>query len=356
MIQKNEDIKKVKSVLNQQQKEFIKSVVEGNAEKARNASEWISLSGKIIAEHKKRNNIIFAGCIGFLCLALTAVISVSHVKTTNVSLELSSETLCMKLEESWKNFEAYNQEQVWINNVIHVSESLNPTHYSSDYPVAIEFLGNNIQVNNLQFNNTTELELHIQNNTLTFFTNDSVIDGKIGLRKGIVNVNDRVDTIDIPENRPKKFYAFTSKKMYSNEYTRLDFSPAEKVSMLNIKPATLHFLKENPAGSGIFKPTLTTGKVILHEIDQQIELLRGENLQIEFTNCRLANVLAEKNNINTIISGDVKTIKGGFAEAPKNYKPTLLEYYYHNQRVALLWSAFVFLMGIMYSIKNVFLK
>jgi hypothetical protein len=346
----------IKSILKNRQNEFIESVEKGNFAEAKRASEWISLTRQIISEHKKRNNIILAILIGTICLAVIAVISISQVKTTNVSLKFTLETLTMKLAENWENKNSLVLQDVWIGNVTKVSSSLNPEIYSSGFPTSVEFLSNNIQVAGIQLNKQTEIDLRIKNNILTLFTNDSLVNGKIGLRKGIIHLDEKTDTLNIPENRPKQFYTFKCKRTPHSELTRMDFSPADTFTMLNIQPEKLNFLIENPVGSGNFESTFLHGKIVLHDTKKEIELLNGENIQVEFTKCRDARFFVEEGKAVIQIMGEVKSLEGGLMNEFKNYKPSLLEYLYHNQRIGLLWSAFIFLLGILFSIKNFFLK
>ena len=353
---KKKNIKEVKSILKKHRKEFVESVMEGNEEKAKKSLEWISLSSQIISDHKKRNSIILAIVIGATCLIITAIISFVHIKTTNVSIFMKSETAKITLANDWQNGNIAGLQHVWIDNVFNVSGSLKPEIYSSEIPIAIEFWGDNIEVTSLHFNKQTEIDLQVTNNILLLFTNDSLVTGKIVLRKGIIQLNDFTDTLNVPVNRPKQFYTFTSKKTSNIELIRMDFSPADKFTMINIKPAKLHFIKEDPAGSANFESTFISGKIILYDIKKEIELLNGENIQIEFTKCRDARFFVEEEKAVIQFTGKVKILKGGLIDETKNYKPTLLEYFYQNQRSGLLWSAFVFLMGILYSIKNIFIK
>ena len=112
---------------------------------------------------------------------------------------------------------------------------------------------------------------------------------------------------------------------------------------------------EDPPGSGNFKSALWQGDIILYDIRKKISLLQNENLFAEFKKSRQADLIFKDDKFIIRLHGSALKLSGGFDSFSTNFKPTLLEYLYNNQRLALFWSAIVFLFGIIWSLAIFFI-
>lgn len=117
----------------------------------------------------------------------------------------------------------------------------------------------------------------------------------------------------------------------------------------------LVFRREEPPGSGRWVSTLLSGSIRLLETNKEITLhaddwlrlgrVEGHRLAIEFN--------PEKpDRFALLFHGTVETVETGPPGFIRNLAPTWLAYLYHQQSLALFWSAGVFLWGMLWSVRT----
>jgi hypothetical protein len=126
-----------------------------------------------------------------------------------------------------------------------------------------------------------------------------------------------------------------------------------RIDGLSVRELVLE--REEPPGSNHWVSTLLSGKVRLRETNKEISLhpddrlrlgrVQGHRLAIEFN--------PEKpDRFKLLFHGTVEKVETGPDGFVQNLAPTWLEYLYHQQSLALFWSAAVFLWGMIWSLRN----
>ncbi|MBD3287525.1 hypothetical protein GF337_01865 [candidate division KSB1 bacterium] len=347
------DINRLKSERRKRFKNSVKSLLDGKTDFAKENIEWINLSTELISKSTERRYFQWALIIGVVCLIIISLGFTMHVRTSQVSIEIIASGVSFSFSEDWRSEQPLIGDTFYINKVKTVHSSLIPQIYHSSQPGTLELSGNNIELKNLSFSKLGYIEIQKQRDNLILDVKNSHVSGRFSLRTGIITINDDLDTLHIPERRPKLVYTFQTDSVTGiADNVHLDIGNLEKLDMNNLNISEVMFQMENPPGSGRFESTIHHGNIHLFDTKEEINILENEKLFIKAVDCRQTSLYLTDNKIGFKFIGTINRLSGGFQNISKDYKPTYLEYFYHNQQLALFWSALVFLFGIIWSIKN----
>ena len=126
------------------------------------------------------------------------------------------------------------------------------------------------------------------------------------------------------------------------------------VSMDNIGITALSFARERASGPGAieFESTIMSGEITFPETRKEIILGRGDHLEIgDATEARVINLSIE-GGITVAFEGKASVISLVQAGKRSDLRPTILEYLYHNQFLAFLWSALGIVWGLAWSVRR----
>ena len=91
----------------------------------------------------------------------------------------------------------------------------------------------------------------------------------------------------------------------------------------------------------------------LNDVARKIELHNGDCISLNVTEGHVTE-LHTSNHINVRFEGTVKELTIGPSGFERDFRPAFIDYLYHNERLALFWSAVVFLWGMLWSIRKIF--
>jgi hypothetical protein len=94
------------------------------------------------------------------------------------------------------------------------------------------------------------------------------------------------------------------------------------------------------------------GDLVLLLNEKSQALLEGDHITFEGFESERLVIRPENGVLNISIEGQADQISAGPKGYEKNLAPTLLEYLYYQQQLALFWSAVLFLWGLFWSLRN----
>lgn len=347
------DINLLKSQRRQRLKKSVDSLLAGKTDSAKENIEWINLSTELILKSKERMKFQWALIIGAVCLIIISLGFSLHVRTTHVSVELVASGVSFSVAEDWRSEQPLIGDSFFIDKITAVQSSLIPQLYNSATPGILALYGTDIELKNVAFSHSSQLDMQKLRDNLTLDVRNSRLSGHFSLRTGIIRINDDADSLDIPARRPKRTYTFQTDSVTGiADYVHLDIGNVKKLNLNNLNISQATFQAENPPGSGHFESTIHRGAIHLFDTKKEITILENEKLFIKAVDCRQASIYLTEDKIGFKFIGTINRLSGGYQNISENYKPTYLKYFYHNQQLALFWSALVFLFGIIWSIKN----
>jgi hypothetical protein len=117
---------------------------------------------------------------------------------------------------------------------------------------------------------------------------------------------------------------------------------------------SLSFARERASepGSAGFESTIRDGRLIIAETRKEVPLRRGDHLEIaDAGEGRLVDV-AIGDAVVVAFEGKAGTVDLLQAGRRTDMRPTLLEYAYHNERLAFVWGALGMVWGLAWSVRR----
>jgi hypothetical protein len=135
--------------------------------------------------------------------------------------------------------------------------------------------------------------------------------------------------------------------------TMLSFGGDELLRLGHIPVRGLAFARETRENltDSHFDSTVVGGTLRLPEVEARVDLRPGEWLRFDALDGRLTRLDIGK-MINLRFEGTAENVRVGPEGFERDLAPSWLAYLYNQERLAFVWSAFVFVWGILWSIRK----
>lgn len=111
-------------------------------------------------------------------------------------------------------------------------------------------------------------------------------------------------------------------------------------------------LQPDPNGGAVFESSVLEGKIRLTEVSTEKQLYRREPLGLYGARGRIAE-LGIDNDLHSVFEGCVREVNVEIKGARRNLAPSKIEYFYYNSRTTFLLSIFSSLWGLVWGIRKV---
>ncbi|MCP4254898.1 MAG: hypothetical protein GY775_16130 [Candidatus Scalindua sp.] len=336
---------------------------DNRLEEAKKNMEWIKLFTQLMNSLPSHNsfNWLWPLIIGTVCLLIIGLAWTQHRQEIQVSFEVVSPNISLKLSEDWKLTNSFRTSNVYIDNLDTVLAPnleirFKRVNMNDQGTATLSLTGNNIKLTDLEIGKGAKLDLEMNRDKLTFFVKEKEFNGKLEAENGYF-----VLTKEDDNESKKKLEDFETIQFKSSE-TRADYVKIELVmvntpwKIRDFSTSTLSFSEEYPPGSGNFESTIKSGNINLPETGDTEDLREGDVLLLKDIVARRLELSRAEAGIKVFFEGTVSAISIGPSEFERNIAPTYLEYFYHHQKIGFFWSAIVFLWGLLWSIKNSIFK
>jgi len=357
------DRKAIRKFANEKQRRINKSIQlleKGDVDGAKNQIEWVKTADQLVEFHKNKQKYIWSIIFVIICIVLVGLSCTLRISKVSVLFDLYLDGLVFSLQDEWKVNDQVIADAYYINNLQQVSTDEQPaefiekpsdTSFAEVFDMSIE--GERVKLTQFELPSNTLIELEINPNQLQIYAKGSQLSGRFSIRRGQAVINGEEQQYNIPINLPPSTISFkTIKTNYDYDPIRFDLNGNHFWEFTNLRVNSLNFYRENPPNSGSFESTIESGKISIYESESQIILTRGEALSIEIASNRSTSIKKLEDKFHLSFEGEVMKIIAGPEGFEKNLKPTLLEYFYYNKRLTFLWSAIVFIWGLLWSIRN----
>lgn len=126
----------------------------------------------------------------------------------------------------------------------------------------------------------------------------------------------------------------------------------DSLSLVIENLSTAEFSRQYPPGSGKTQSTVLAGNLVLLDTGEEIEIRADESLDFECRDCTQHAIFLEKDRLRFTLRGSVEELNWGYRERQSNQVPSVLEYLYLNQKIAMLWGAVLFIYGFIWRFKR----
>jgi hypothetical protein len=93
--------------------------------------------------------------------------------------------------------------------------------------------------------------------------------------------------------------------------------------------------------------TIESGSLVLDDVSRTVDVHNGDRLILQGVDGWITEFSIENGTLELFFKGTVKEIRAGPRGSEKDLSPSLLEYVFSNQPVALFFGSVVFLWGLL---------
>ncbi len=341
--------------------ELVKHLLEDDLGGARKRLEWISIAQKVSSDRTHRRNNLTALIIAAFCTIAVGLAMSLKMPYANVSIELVTREATFVNSETWRSREPFVADEVFLGNLQSVSDwKFNGSSKEVRYgqvmqPFDTTLVGSGIELKEFEVKTKAIIELETSANQLSMYVQRANVTGYLSVREDIVALGgtSRKET-SVPDFPPKYIYFKTIDPVLDAEPVHIDMKNNVSWKFDNMKIDSLGTRIENPLGSGNFQSAVISGSFSIHETNFRGNIAKYDDVLLEIADNLRLSVENDGPYLRILFEGRVSKIMVGPQGFVKDYKPSLLDYIYHNQRITFLWSTIVFMWGMIWSVRKTF--
>jgi hypothetical protein len=342
----------LKRIIREEKAKIAEYITGNDLDSAESSFRRIDLAGKSLADKERfRNKLISSGII-IVVICIISLLYHIRIPTANISVNTISTGFSAHVKQSWHSGNILECKGVRINRVNRLTVLPAFQQFSNRTNVGLN--GNKIVLKEMAIPEGTwiDIDMYRENGLIMLIRNGYVV-CEFVLDKGYFSIDTAIwsvegNVIGLPQT------------FHLNSDTATPLSEPIMISFLNISAFnlslpvvdTLYFAKPGESNPGAFVPSLISGEIKFQETVNTYTLTDFDKLLIISDSItRFKNNLG-KTGLESDFVGGVKHVTSKIGRQSLKIKPTLLEYLYNNQPLAIFWSSIVFLAGIVWSIKK----
>lgn len=350
------NIKQIKGLLaarNNHYQQAIDKLIAGQAADAKKHIESFKTASEIIDVYKASRLFFVAIAVGIICILFVVIMFTTTVNSADVTLDIQCTELMFRTTEDWENGSEIEGNSIYINRLTSVSRNWGPDINTSQ----LDIKGTTIILKELKFDSSGVVWIRLSSGQLKFTGQNTVFGGKISLRSGEISATDTNYSINQPADIPPSTFKFDSEYPLNPDHrVELNVTGASQWKLEGIKTDSLKFEENYPPGSGNFRSTILNGDIKLEDTGINYEISEGQRLLVRIVNTDKFYLTEENSSLRFRFRGNVSTLEGYYKGDKKDFMPTWLEHIYKNERLIFIWSAILFIIGTIWSIRNVLFK
>lgn len=290
-----------------------------------------------------------------LCIAVVGILWSLRVSRTDVSLTVDSFSLRANLADTWKIENAFRSQLMHLERLGTISApnlDISIDQNSGDAWLQLE--GGQIALQTLELKDKTMVEISSSTDEVDLFASRGPLQGRItvvgkvkvtaGPRFGETSTQHSYD-IAIPETIE---FSVTDP---GSVPTQVSIHSPAAWSLPKPKCSALSFVREEVSGAAqrALVSGVRSGVVRFNDTSWPIlDLHEGDLLRVDRTEGARLDARGEKGLIHVTLNGLIGSVTVGDSDTRKEMAPSYLEYLYNRKSLTLVWSAIVFLCGLVW--------
>jgi hypothetical protein len=297
--------------------------------------------------------------VAALCIAIAAVMWSHKIASTSVVLTVETESLQGALAHGWQietplHGSLMHFERMGELDAPNLGLSINEP--AGDAWVTFE--GGHITLQSFQIDSGALLHLATDADQLSMFVSRKPLSGRVTISgKGVMTFGKRSG--DLPTRREYNIaIAETLDFSVANATetpARVTVHHAGKWSLGRVPLAGVGFAVEEGRGiaESAFISGLKSGSIQFNDTSwPRMDLFEHERFSIRDTSAAAVEIRSSEPNLRVNLTGTVKNVTKGTAEANRELAPSYLEYMYNKKSLGLFWAAIALAWGVLWGIRK----
>lgn len=322
--------------------------------KAAHNLAWVAQANRILETYKREpSRLRLAASIALLCIVLAGLALGINAPNNALRLTVQTHSLSFALSErggDWQGKRLLLQgEGLMLENIAglelrgvqHDQGPYNLDLYAADY-----------YVSDLNISAGTWVDVDLEQNILSLAFKRGNVSGTLRIKQAELVLSSELDIIEqsIAEETGEVLQFQSADLGEVPLVLKIDHIQTDRA--ISLQATELQFLRPDPPASLRWISTVLQGDLVLLLNEKTKPLLAGDHISFEDFESERLLINPENGVLNINVEGQADQISAG----PKGYEqdlaPTLLEYLYYQQQLALFWSAVLFLWGLFWSLRN----
>ena len=304
--------------------------------------------------------------VGIACLLFASFALSLRIPWTRVQFDVATTSIVMRLknELSWHGAWNIDPKKVSLRNFTHIE--LPPEEYGSRNETSLEMTvaKGRVRIDDLFFDHGALLEIAVNDGAADIkvsgatFRGDLDISGEVRGHTG-ASLDAGLPFKQFDPDMPPGSFHFLYIAQGASDLQPPAFmngSSAETLALSDITVTSLSFEEEHPKPGRpeqiSFTSQITSGTITMMDSSEQITLSPADTLRLTDVRGRITALQLTHDGVRAKFEGTAGEVSLGTGDFARNLKPTVLEWAFHQQKLALFWGALTFLWGIIWSARK----
>jgi hypothetical protein len=353
MKSKDQKIRRLLEEKDRHYDEAIDELLAGKADSAKKHLDYHQIASKIVDEYRARRIFYVALAVGAVCLLFIILLFSLTVWTTDAVMDIRCTEVMFKTSAPWQSETTFRGNLFNIDRLESVQTNFGPDLHTE----RLDLKGESIKLKGLSFDAGAIVWIKMTSGQLEFIGRNTSFRGKFSIHSGTVTTSDTSYQFSIALDNPPATFSFETLPAGSKAPgIELHLAGDTQWKVNGVKADSLRFEENYPPGTFDFRTTIVAGMVRLEETGNSYPIPQGQRLMVEAVRTHSFSLTDTGSDLHFKFRGDVSVLKGKYMDEVKDLKPTWLEYLYKNERMLFIWSAILFIIGSIWSIRNVLFK
>ncbi len=346
---------KMQKELNRREQKTAKALEQDDLPGAKENLEWLKAYNDWKAVREANHYRLWALAITIVCLVLVSIVAGIRKPITNVRASVLTKTVRLHTKAAY-SVPTLADNRLTIKRIsikdateIELIPTGIPAYESGDN--RLEINGNRVIWSEWEIGSNTEIDIERTPLGTRCYVRKGSMQLLLLIERAELIINRERMPIENTEGKPPHFLTVRW-EVDGPEPASFEVADSVKLSLPTIGIDALSFTTLDPHNHTV--SGIVSGEVELLEINKQHTLGRGQWLSLAPVDPAYLSVLINKQGIAVDLQSKVSKLEAGIQGYLRNLKPSWLQYIYHNEGVILIWSAFLFISGILWSLKKLF--
>lgn len=210
--------------------------------------------------------------------------------------------------------------------------------------------GADVRIERIDFGAGTRLEIEAPGDEVDLFARGGRVAVALSVRRGSLRseVGERVYAL--PEERPRQLVVFTARPTDVGEPLRLSLSGARSLDLSQLPISEVEMVEETRPNSGQYRTAIVSGQVELPDIGRALDLTPTSSVRLRLAEPAEVTVSHADGDFRLALVGRARSLALGPEGHERSRMPRILEFVAESEKIALLWTAAVFLVSLAWGV------
>lgn len=351
------NIREVKELLNKERSGLTNHLLNDDNQELEKSLEKIRIAEKIISLNSLKFNRFLSAIILLLVLVTISFLYVAKIPTSNVLLNTINSGFSVHLRNHWKSDDILKCTKIEIDDIKTLTIFPGFEQYGNVSNFSLN--SDDILLSEIEFSDAGWVDFDINGKRgLMVIVDTGFVKCTFKIKNGNYSVNNENYSVEKDDKFgfPSSFVVISDTIKKSSDPFIMRFLGVSALNFNITDFDSIRFIKQDFISQGYFHSSIISGDLLFTETNQVKELNNLQKILLVNKSANYFKSTLEGLNLKSEYSGSSKKITSLTSKHKEKLKPSLLEYLYYNKPVAILWSAVIFLISILWSLKKTLIR